>query len=223
MSYLSKRRNALMKMGGDDPFNGHDYVDLGLPSGTLWATKNVGAELVTDSGLFFSWGDTVGHDTSYRPQKNYKYATYDENGNITSYTKYNSTDGLTILLPEDDAVIANMGGKWKMPHVSHFTELLNNTTHEVIASYNGTNRTVCEFTSNINGKVLIVPIAGWITAYYAHNNSYGALLSNTRYDDSHMRYLRLSSSTSYNPALNIEHRINAFCVRGIISEHDIIN
>ena len=48
-----------------DP-NVHHYVDLGLPSGTLWATTNIGAVQPYQSGLFFAWGDTEGHgsDTS---------------------------------------------------------------------------------------------------------------------------------------------------------------
>ena len=43
-----------------DPFNGHEYVDLGLPSGTLWAKCNVGAQNETDYGLYFAWGETTG-------------------------------------------------------------------------------------------------------------------------------------------------------------------
>lgn len=48
--------------GSGDPFNGHEYVDLGLPSGTLWATKNINALDLYNCGWCFSWGDTVGTD-----------------------------------------------------------------------------------------------------------------------------------------------------------------
>lgn len=41
--------------------NGYEYVDLGLPSGTLWATCNVGASKPSDYGLYFQWGDTIGY------------------------------------------------------------------------------------------------------------------------------------------------------------------
>lgn len=44
-----------------DKFNGYEYVDLGLPSGTLWAKMNVGAESETDYGLYFAWGETQGY------------------------------------------------------------------------------------------------------------------------------------------------------------------
>ena len=43
--------------------NGHSYIDLGLPSGTLWATCNVGASKPTQSGLYFQWGDVQGYKT----------------------------------------------------------------------------------------------------------------------------------------------------------------
>lgn len=48
-------------------YNGHDYIDLGLPSGTLWATCNLGAEKPTDYGQYYAWGETKGYgeeDTS---------------------------------------------------------------------------------------------------------------------------------------------------------------
>ena len=42
--------------------NGYEYVDLGLPSGTLWAACNVGASKPSDDGQYFQWGDTQGLD-----------------------------------------------------------------------------------------------------------------------------------------------------------------
>lgn len=41
--------------------NGFDYVDLRLPSGTLWAVQNVGASKPSDYGQYFQWGDTIGY------------------------------------------------------------------------------------------------------------------------------------------------------------------
>ena len=41
----------------DEPLpDNHEYVDLGLPSGTLWATRNVGADKPEDIGDYFAWG-----------------------------------------------------------------------------------------------------------------------------------------------------------------------
>lgn len=127
------------------------YVDLGLPSGTLWAECNVGAENKQDYGLYFAWGETVGyangeeHDFSWA---NYKWMTpgHSEWNYVTKYTHednmkqgiwYNgdtyvgtTVDGvtyknLTELLPEDDAATANWGPGWRMPSGEEIEELLD--------------------------------------------------------------------------------------------------
>lgn len=95
-----------------DPYNGHAYVDLGLPSGTKWATMNIGASSVTDYGLKFQWGDTQGYTNSqcgsgegqkYFGWADYKYWTGDTGSGSSGMTKYNSTDGKTVLEASDDA------------------------------------------------------------------------------------------------------------------------
>lgn len=145
-----------MGIGGkEDPFNGHEYVDLGLPSGTLWATKNVGAEAVGADGHFFTFGSTVPHTAN----SVIKYAIYDTDNNIIGWSKYNSEDGLLQLQPEDDPATVIMGGKWSLPTVEQVTELVNNVTCAKINNY-FSNRSVCECTSTINGNKLILPLSG---------------------------------------------------------------
>ena len=116
--------------GGD-----HAYVDLGLPSGLLWATCNVGAETPEDYGDYFAWGET-------QPKDFYDWSTYQHsnggtswpNPNLTKYCNNSSygyndyTDNLTTLLPEDDAATTNWGSEWRMPTVKEWDELYNNTT-----------------------------------------------------------------------------------------------
>lgn len=113
------------------PYNGHAYVDLGLPSGTLWATKNVGANNITDSGLYFSWGGTTGYTAAQLgTDKNFNWADYelgDGQSDAAHMTKYNSTDGKTVLEAEDDAATVNMGGEWHMPSKEQLSELAANT------------------------------------------------------------------------------------------------
>ena len=46
----------------NNPFNQHEYVDFGLPSGTLWATMNVGASSETGTGTFYKFGETTAYD-----------------------------------------------------------------------------------------------------------------------------------------------------------------
>ncbi len=107
---------------------GHEYVDLGLPSGTLWATCNVGATSAENYGDYFAWGETTTKET-------YDWSTYKYcNGDYKTMTKYcnNSTygtiDNITTLEASDDAATANWGGKWRMPTVGEIYELINECT-----------------------------------------------------------------------------------------------
>ena len=125
-----------------------DYVDLGLPSGTLWATCNVGADSPEDYGDYFAWGETTPKDT-------YDWSTY-QYGDGDTFTKYTGSDGLTTLLPEDDAATANWGPDWHMPTEEEWQELYNNTTI-TWTTQNGVSGRL--FTA-ANGNSLFLPAAG---------------------------------------------------------------
>ena len=108
----------------------YEYVDLGLPNGLLWAKCNVGAATEEEAGLYFQWGDTQGYAAEQigkeEGQKafsaeDYKFAA------ASALTKYNSSDGKTVLDPEDDGVKAYMGGNWRMPTYDDYKELYDNT------------------------------------------------------------------------------------------------
>lgn len=92
-------------------------VDLGLPSGLKWAKCNLGAESPEQYGDYYSWGETSVKD-SYDSSD---YTLYDSDGNMI---KYNESDSLTTLLPEDDAATVNLGGQWRMPTRDEFIELI---------------------------------------------------------------------------------------------------
>ena len=151
----------------------HAYVDLGLPSGLLWATCNVGADNPEDYGDYFAWGET-------QPKDTYNWSTYQYcNGSYNTLTKYcnNSsygdngfTDNLTTLLPEDDAATANWGSDWRMPTKGEWQELYNNTT-VTWTQQNGVNGRL--FTAS-NGNSLFMPAAGYLD-YHGHGGagSYG--------------------------------------------------
>jgi hypothetical protein len=142
--------------GGDE----HAYVDLGLPSGLLWATCNVGANAPEEYGDYFAWGETT-------PKTTFNWSNYQLcNGSENTLTKYcdNSnygyngfTDNLTTLLPEDDAATANWGDGWRMPTNEEFEELYNNTT-VTWTQQNGVNGRL--FTA-ANGNSLFLPAAGY--------------------------------------------------------------
>ena len=102
-----------------DPYFGHEYVDLGLPSGLKWATCNIGANSPEEYGDYFAWGETAPKE-SYT-WGNYKFGDYHCN-------KYNASDGKVTLELDDDAASANWGGTWRTPSKADFEELINNTT-----------------------------------------------------------------------------------------------
>ena len=142
-------------------YKDHEYVDLGLPSGTLWATCNVGATTPEGYGDYFAWGET-------QPNKNcYDWTTYKyTNGSKSKLTKYCSsisrgnnrfTDTLTTLQPMDDAATVNWGSDWRMPTKEDWEELLANTTL-TWTIHNGMNGLL--FTAS-NGNTLFLPAAGY--------------------------------------------------------------
>ena len=145
-----------------DPSNGHDYVDLGLPSGTLWATMNIGATKPEEYGDYFAWGET-------EPKDIYAWSTY-KYGNVynaltkycnnSSYGKDGFTDSLTELELADDAARVNWGGEWRMPTSGQVQELIDNTTSAWTNNYNNTGVSGMTFTSKTNGNTMFVPAAG---------------------------------------------------------------
>ena len=101
---------------GNGSYNGHDYIDLGLPSGTMWATCNVGAENPEGYGDYFAWGET--QPKAIYTDSNYVYS----NGGCEDFTKYCTkpefgyngfTDNLKTLQPSDDAATVNWGEGWR--------------------------------------------------------------------------------------------------------------
>lgn len=157
----------------------YKYVDLGLPSGLLWATMNVGANSETDYGLYFQWGDTQGYTASEvgsgGKKKAFKWSDYKySNGGSSAadMTKYNSTDKKTTLDLEDDAARVNMGGNWRMPTEAEFQELINNTTNQQVTDYNGSGINGRLLTSKTDSsKKLFFPAAGGV--FYSNVNYIG--------------------------------------------------
>ncbi len=141
--------------------NGHDWVDLGLPSGTKWATCNVGANKPEDYGNYYAWGETT-TKTTYDNDKCRYMDYYNYESNLTKYCSnsrfgYNGfTDNLTTLQSSDDAATVNWGSAWCMPTREEFEELKNNCT-VTRTTQNGING--CLFTGP-NGNSIFLPAAG---------------------------------------------------------------
>ena len=116
--------------------NGYDYVDLGLPSGLMWAAYNVGATKPEEYGGYYAWGET--EEKSNYNLNTYKWGSY---YTITKYcisSKHGTVDNKTVLDPEDDVVHVNWGGDWRMPTKEEMQELVDYCTWEW-TSLNGVN------------------------------------------------------------------------------------
>ncbi len=126
----------------------HSYVDLGLPSGTLWATCNVGANNPWEYGDYFAWGET-------KPKTEYSWANYKfANGDLYSLKKYCNmsifgnnvfSDSLTILEQSDDVGYSQWNSDWCMPTITQWLELENEciwkwTKHNGKSGYSITGR-----------------------------------------------------------------------------------
>lgn len=139
-------------------YNGHEFVSLGLSSGTLWATCNVGADNPEDYGDYFAWGETQPKATY--TESNYFYSQ----GGYNQLTKYCSqsdfgfdgfTDDLTTLQSDDDAATANWGEGWRTPTYKEWVELLTKCTH----TWTTRNEVKgCLFTGR-NGNSIFLPAA----------------------------------------------------------------
>lgn len=140
--------------------DGHDYIDLGLPSGTLWASCNIGAATPESCGWWFSWGETQPKEHGFSVAS-YKYMEGDFYH--CQITKYNRDDGLVVLLPEDDAATVNWGDGWHTPTVEQWSELLQYTKNGR-AFQNGENG--WRFTSVSNGNSIFLPAAGHVSSFH---------------------------------------------------------
>ena len=170
--------------------NGHDYVDLGLPSGTKWATCNVGADSPEEYGDYFAWGETT-TKSSY-DWSTYKWCNgdYDTQIKYCTNSRYGIVDNKTTLDLSDDAAYVNWGSSWRMPTKAEQDELSNTsyttwtwTTQNGVKGY--------KVTSKTNGNSIFLPAAG----YRGGSDLYSAG-SNGSYWSSSLR--TSDSSNAYN-------------------------
>ena len=159
-SSLDKADTALQEDTLYEDANGHDYVEI---AGMKWATMNVGANAVTDTGLYFQWGDTQGYTAEQvGVDKDFTWDDYKwTNDGGTTMTKYNDTDGKTVLDLEDDAAHANMGGTWRMPTTEEMQAFGNAVNAVWTNDYqnSGVAGLVCTDKTD-NTKVVFFPASG---------------------------------------------------------------
>lgn len=183
--------------------NGHKFVDLGLPSGLLWAETNVGASTPYADGDYYAWGET--QTKSY-----YSWSTYKWGSNLT---KYNSSDGKTTLEASDDVATAKWGKECRMPSRAEFLELYNKCDWTWKSSYNGASGYLV---TGPSGQTIFLPASGdrYGGDLYGHG-SYGCYWSSSLgTSDSDYAYYLYFNSGNINPS-NGGYRYFGFCVRPV--------
>lgn len=137
--------------------SGHKYVDLGLPSGTLWATQNLGASSWNSLGTTYCWGETSPRKTT---DKRYKFLN--KNDKLTRYctdTLFGKVDSLVVLLPQDDAATTHWGKQWCMPTNLQWEELEKYCIRDnVFLNKSDINPIGWLYTSKTNGEKLYIPL-----------------------------------------------------------------
>lgn len=180
-SYSVKREYTLKDAPTETPTPevsvSYNAVDLGLPSGTLWADRNVGADSPEDYGDYFAWGET-------EPKSTYNWSTYKWCRGSATMTKYcakssnGTVDNKTVLDLEDDAAYVNMGADWRMPTYDELKELKSKCTW----TWTSQNGTKGYRVTGPNGKSIFLPAAGYrLYSYLRSAGSFGFYWSSSLY------------------------------------------
>ena len=220
------------------PTPSHDFVEIG---GIKWATMNVGANSITDTGLYFQWGDTQGwtsekaccegtgsgsgdgggepvvcdEGTKCFNFSDYKWTTDDG----LTFTKYNYTDGIITLEEGDDAVTAAWGGQWRMPTTDEFQALGDAVNTAWTADYQGSGVAGLVLTDKTDSsKVLFFPACGYCYNGSVYSvGSYGYYWSSSLYSsDVQNAYLLYFSDSDVNWQDYNLNRFLGFPVRGVV-------
>ena len=180
VSFVNEANNVRYLPELDDPYNGHEYVEIG---GLKWATMNIGASQPSDYGLYFAWGETQGYtgeqvgsgeEQKYFGWADYKYGNGTSSPNYTGMTKYNLSDGLVTLEATDDAAVANWGGSWRMPTTAEF-QALGAAVNTVYTQVNNVYGILCTDKTD-SSKTLFFPAVG-----NCNNGSVNNAVSNGSY------------------------------------------
>ena len=178
-----------------DPYGGHEYVDLGLPSGTLWATMNVGATSVTDYGNYYQYGK--GADT-YQ---------------VTSgQSDYSGTEN--PLASSADTATVEWGGDWHMPTQGQLNELTANTTFEMVENYQGSGIKGATFTAN--EQTLFIPYSGIYNDGALYNRSQVCYIWSSTPDGRYYAYYLYLANNHRSVGNNV--RVFGYSVRPVIGD-----
>lgn len=204
----------------------HEYVDLGLPSGTLWATCNVGASSPDEDGTYFAWGEITGYDSDTADGHSFYWPSYKYcNGNAYTLTKYctnseyGNVDYKSELEVADDAAYITLGDEWRMPNLMEFTEL-KWYCDWVWTTVNG--KKGYRITSKNNGNSIFLPATGYrdqSNLYYY--DTYGDYWTKTLYEDSPRSAYYLEFGQDFISCDTYWYRCYGRTIRPVRGEHTV--
>ena len=201
--------------------NNNKYVDLGLPSGTLWATCNVGAVTAEAYGDYFAWGET-------RPKKYYSWGTYKwcnkaynkltKYCDKTSYGDNGFADNLTTLESCDDAATANLGNGWRTPSSTEIQELIDNCR----CGWRKLNRTIGPLFTGPNGNSIFLPAGGsrMDGGRYGVGEGISYMTNSLCSESGYPSFARVWSGEPEPTVSAFNHRDNGYLVRPVYSPED---
>lgn len=197
----------------------HEYVDLALPSGTLWATMNVGASSPEEIGYYFSWSETTPREGEDPYWNNYQWSvniwnTMTKYCTNSSYGYNGFVDNLTELEPEEDAATVNWGSGWQMPSKTQMEELRTKCTWQW-TTRNGVKGYLVKSKNNSNS--LFLPVTDYYSSngqiHYAGNLGY--YWTRTLHETSSYKAYYLFFYTSSNLECTYGDRYSGFAVRAV--------
>ena len=176
--------------------NGHEWVDLGLPSGLKWATCNIGAKTPEQCGNYYAWGET-------KPKEE-----YNQSNSLTYGKQMDDISGNA----QYDAATANWGGEWRMPTYTEMTELNNKCTWE----WTKQNGVKGYKVTGPNGNSIFLPAVGYFgTTFYGGSCGFSYYWGSTPFSGTSSAYVLKFDSGSHNTDHN--HRYNGYSVRPVKS------
>lgn len=193
----------------DKVINGHQFRDLGLPSGLLWAETNIGAEKAEDYGGYYAWGEK-------ETRSRYDWSTY----TYTGISKYNDSDSLFVLKDEDDVAFVNWGDSCHIPTVADIIELSEYTERTWEERTNSSGETIKGYkvVSKVNGNSIFMPASGmYYTTFKLMCGDECLICPNSRYatDCKYIQCYNLKSGTGNNYSISQHERCYGFTIRAV--------
>ena len=210
---MKKHRRRLLMSKKENPLP-EGAVDLGLPSGTLWATCNLGANSETEYGDYFAWGETTPRGEDWKATTPYNWEHSPIPQSVTDWSSY--IDSSYNLLPNYDAAHVQLGGAWRMPTSGNVQELIDNTNNEWVIDYQGSGIKGTTFTSKKDSsKSIFIPAAGYRYNSAVRDYGSGARLWISTLDSSGKSKAYDLDFTSGHCLVDALYRYYGLCVRPV--------